>query len=209
MQQQTSLLNSAPQPCWKNSNHNPNLQSVEAGDSSRLRVERFIDESYSDHFGAKLKDYLPTLVFGENENQNIHIAFGIMPAVNGALFLENYLDQPIEDMLSNVVGTSIRRESIVEIGNISFENCYDLKSNLNSVATYCANQGFEYVVCTATRVLRIIFRRAGANPIDLAPAQHHQAPDNGTEWGDYYRFTPRVVAGNLLESLTQLNHGNN
>ncbi|MFT7533731.1 MAG: hypothetical protein ACI9FD_004773 [Gammaproteobacteria bacterium] len=173
-------------------------------DLLRKKAVAFIRESYQANYGAELNSFLPWIVACQRLDDNIEMAFGLNPANDGDLFLEVYLDQPVENLLSRATGTSIKRNSIVEIGNLAFSNNTNLVSNLKDIARYCLGNGFEYVICTASRLLRLIFSRAYLQPIFLGDAHYQNLRDNPSHWGDYYRFTPKVLAGNLRQSLSHL-----
>ena len=176
-------------------------------DPYRDDIEDFITDTYLDVFGARLNGFLPVLVAGQRTGEPVSMAFGLTPAADSPLFLESYLHEPIEDILSQATGSDIDRSDIVELGNLALSNRSDINNAFEEIAQFCLDQGYRYVVCTATRILRLIFINAGISPMYLADARFSDVAADGTHWGNYYRFSPQIVAGDVRTCLNQLTTG--
>ena len=175
--------------------------------ASRTEIEGFISRSYIDNFDAKLASFLPILVSGQRLGGQVNLAFGLSPAASSPLFLENYLDEPVESVLSQQIDRHVNRSAVVELGNLAFDGPHDMRRDFIAIARHCIDLGFRYVVCTATRILRLLILVSGVKPIYLGDASLAAAPRNGTQWGSYYRFSPQIIAGDLHTSLFQLENG--
>lgn len=180
------------------------MNAYEESDSGRKLVEKHIQNVYKKSFGAHFSHFMPTLISAREASCEPHLSFGLRSAAEQSLFLENYLQSPVEQVLSCAVRSLINRESIAEIGNLAFSHTENLQRDLVAIACYCQQQGYRYVVCTATRALRLLFLRAGMKPVTLGQATQNDAPKDGSHWGDYYETAPQIIGGNVLLSLQYL-----
>ncbi len=182
------------------------MKSYAQNSVGRQQVEQTILKAYQKNFGAQLSHFMPRLISAALPGQAAHLNFGLCGASEQPLYLESYLSEPIEDILSRAVRSRVGRESIAEIGNLAFSHTENLQQDLAAIASYCQQQGYRYVVCTATRTLRLLFLRAGMKPVHLANAQQSDAPRDGSHWGDYYETTPQIIGGNVLLAQQHLQH---
>ncbi len=173
-------------------------------DQGRRAVEQQIQNAYAKSFDAHVSHFMPTLISAGIANTPPHLNFGLRCAADQTLFLENYLQAPVEQVLSSTVRSQISRKCIAEIGNLTFDHTENLQQDLMSIASYCQQQGYRYVVCTATRALRLLFLRAGMKPVLLGQATQGDAPKDGSHWGGYYETAPQIIGGNVLLGLQHL-----
>jgi len=177
------------------------------GDKGRAGIERDILSAYEQNFGAHFSHFMPELISAARPGKEAHLRFGICAASKHPLYLENYLAEPVEMLLSKAVCSRVERHSIAEIGNLSLSHTDNLQQDLMAIAAYCQQQGYRYVVCTATRVLRMLFLRVGMKPVHLGNAEQHDAPADGSHWGSYYESRPQIIGGNILLALQHLQNG--
>ena len=124
-------------------------------------------------------------------------AAGYTPAAAGALFLEHYLDQPVEDVLARVLGRRVPRGQIVEVGNLASAARGFGGRFLPALRRHLVERGFAWAVFTATREVRGILQHFAFDARTLAPAAASCLPDGGAGWGRYYAHEPSVMAGGL------------
>lgn len=180
------------------------FHSFEQQNTGRVAIEKRISATYQQEFDAKLAHFMPMLVSANIPGQASHISFGLSAAGEQTLFLENYLTEPVEQALSSVANTEIDRASIVEVGNLAFTSTGNLRSDLAAIAYHCYELGYQYAVCTATRLLRLALAKTGMTPLYLGRARLVDAPQDGTRWGKYYDASPQIIGGNLLLSAERL-----
>ena len=186
----------------------PVLRPVARDDLLRNELENFIFNAYQKSFDARLKSFLPNLVASSDADDYICAAFGYSVAAENRLFLESYLDQPIDRLLSKKLHQNIQRKHIVEVGNLVIGETADSVGFLRDIANYLQGLGYEWIVCTATRCLRLLFLRAGARPISIGNALMTRVQDEGTNWGNYYVTAPEILAGNVRQSIALIDHSN-
>jgi hypothetical protein len=94
------------------------LEAVGPDEPGRLDLEEYIYERYRRVYGADLQDFLPHLVAVRRPDDTLIGALGYRFAAYESLFLEAYLAQPADAMLSQRLDRQIRRARIVEVGNL-------------------------------------------------------------------------------------------
>jgi hypothetical protein len=173
----------------------------------RERVERYIEATYAEAFNSRLRAHYPTLMSVQDAQGEIHAAVGFRLAAGASLFLERYLDDPIEAALSRAVGAAIPRGGVAEIGGLASQSAGASLFLFMALARYLDQQGCDYAVATATRQLRRTFARVGFSTHRLTAADPARLGPDAKDWGGYYERDPEVLAGAIapaLEPLTQL-----
>lgn len=171
---------------------------------NRVHVESFIYNQFKLKHNAEISQYMPYLLSLENANHEVLSAAGFRPSCNEQLFLEQYLDEPIEMLLSGYFGEKIYRNSIIEVGNLA-SDCPG-SSRLMIMAMTCLfdQQGFEWVVMTGTNELLNIFRNLQLQPLPLTPAEASRLNKEQDKWGSYYTHDPQVMTGNIKAGHEEL-----
>lgn len=170
-----------------------------ADDPGRREVEAFIAAVYDDRFGARVKDFAPELVSLRKE-ETIVAAAGYRTA-SESLFLERYLDEPIEAVLHRCTGVPAAREAIVEIGHLSMHRATDSRRLFRLLVRHLSAEGLQWGVSTLTAELRRLLTRMGIAPIAIGLADPARLGAAADDWGCYYEHRPVVAAGRL--SLAQ------
>ena len=162
---------------------------------ARADIERFIAERFRDAYGARVVHFCAHLLGTRDAAGAWQAAAGYTPAAAGALFLEQYLDRPVEAVLSSALAEAVPRERIVEVGNLASAGggrCF-----LPALGRYLASRGYRWAVFTATSEVREMLQRLSWPAHVLAPAARERLPDGGAAWGSYYAHEPSVMAGCL------------
>ncbi|HAN51479.1 MAG TPA: thermostable hemolysin, partial [Pseudomonas sp.] len=96
------------------------LQLTQAGeDPRRVALEDFIRQRFAEHYGARVRHFMPCLLGLHGDNGEVQGAVGLRSAQRRPLFLERYLDEPIELAVARRSGRPVPREEIVEVGNLA------------------------------------------------------------------------------------------
>ena len=185
----------------------PTVRHTIAGTPQRGVAETFIAEVVCRHYGAKVKAFAPNLMLLEDHGRIMATA-GWRCAGEDRLFLETYLDEPIEAAVARLAGQAVRREAIVEVGNLAADRPGGSVDVILNLARHPDQLGYEWVVFTATRELIGIFRRLGLPPLALALADPARLGPDAADWGSYYDSEPVVVAGRIRLALDMVKrHG--
>ena len=167
-------------------------------------VRSLIEDVYNRTYGAAIREHYPDICFRADNAGGIVAAAGIRRASEEALFLEQYLDAPIEEVIRRHTDESVSRSEIVEIGNLVSNQTGQCRSFFKLLCAELHGLGFRYATATATRPLRRIFRCSGFDSRFLAFADPARLPDAGTHWGSYYAADPHVVFGNVMDFQASL-----
>jgi hypothetical protein len=174
--------------------------SVPGEPAQRATLERFIAARFRGAHGAHVAHYCRSLVGLRDPAGRWRAAAGFSAAAEGALFLEQYLDAPVEDVLHAATGESLRREEVVEVGNLAAAPGMG-RLLIPAIGAYLHRHGYRWVVFTATRELRNAFRRLGLEPLALAPASAARLGAAAAQWGRYYDHDPQVMGGRIASCL--------
>lgn len=176
------------------------VQLIDAQDPRRAEVEAFIAGVYAERYGAKLRTFAPMLVARYDERGPVAAA-GFRAAADGPLFLERYLDAPVERLLG---ATALPRSGIVEVGHLVARQAGEGRRLILMLGPLLAAQGYRWVVSTLTEELRLLFLRLGVAPLALGVADPQRLGDAAADWGSYYEHRPVVLAGSLEAALQML-----
>jgi len=174
----------------------PRIRHTVAGATRRAAAEAFVAEVFERLHGARITTFAPNLMLLERE-QRILAAAGWRCAGEGRLFLETYLDRPVETEISRLAGHPVRRDRIVEVGHLAADQRGRSAQVIRALATHLDALGYEWVVFTATRELIRIFHRLELPPLAVAPADPRRLGPAARHWGRYYDSMPVVVAGRI------------
>ena len=178
----------------------PTVRHTIVGAPRRITAEHFIADIFHRHYGARISSFAPNLMLLEDAGRTVAAA-GWRCAGEDRLFLETYLDEPIETAVARLAGQPVKREAIVEVGNLAAERPGGSVAVILALAAHLDQLGFEWVVFTATSELIGIFRRLDLPPLALAPADPQRLGAQAQAWGRYYDTRPVVVAGRLRLAL--------
>ncbi len=177
----------------------PVFELIEHVGDDRAAVETFISQRFAECFGSRIEAFMPRLFSLRNREGDICGAFGLR-STNRNLFLEQYLDSPIEKTIAVNVRSRIERRTIIEVGHFSGAMPGTVRTMIGLLTERLHREGFEWVVFTGTTSLRNAFCRLGLCPIDLQAATIDRLPvEERAAWGSYYEHAPRVLVGNVQE----------
>lgn len=164
----------------------------------RQAVEQFIIDVYAKSYGAQIGVHYPILMSVQNETGDILAALGFRYAWQDPLFLEQYLNAPVEQVLETP------RFAITEIGNLASAGGGASLLLFAALSAYLEAKKQEYAVITSTDFLENRFRDMGLKPKRLAKADASLLLRKDENWGSYYDTQPRVLAGNVHQGYKRL-----
>jgi hypothetical protein len=161
----------------------------------RSEVEDFIRVVFKQANQADINSFMSNLVALRDANGILMAAFGWEPAKNHNLFLEQYIDMPIEQLFSERLGKKITRDEITCIGNLAVANPRNAGVLIAHVIKHSLDIGIEWCVATAHHSLQNGLIKGGRDVYALAPADPAKLPEEELQhWGTYYRHIPQIVA---------------
>ncbi|MDD5301073.1 MAG: thermostable hemolysin [Gallionella sp.] len=172
----------------------------EPGAADRAEIEQFISDVFHQAYGAKIKRFKPCLMSLRDQDNKLVAACGFRSAALGPLFLETYLDRPIEAVLSEHVGFPVERNDIVEIGNLSVAEPGMARYLITAINDQLYDTSNQWGVFTAVPMLRNAFLKLGMHPETLGIADKNRLPpEEQAEWGSYYAQNPKIMAVQRIE----------
>ena len=173
----------------------PSLIVASPRSPRRAELEAGVRATYASAYGATIRHFLPVLL-GLHDDQGALL--GVIGSQSGRdpgpMFLETYLDRPVEVELAAVVGEPVRRDELAEVGNLSALQPGAGLLLVSTLAAYLDGVGTRWSIFTATAPLRATFARRGLELADLGPADGRRLGERLADWGRYYATEPRVTA---------------
>jgi hypothetical protein len=173
------------------------------GEAGRESLEQFVAAAFARAHGARVQAFMPSLLGLEDWSGTLRCALGYRGAAPERLFLEQYLELPIEAAIARQAGAAapIARESIVEVGNLAGRGCRAAMYLVAQLPRFLVQRGYSWVTFTATARVRTLLESFDAPLLDLGPADPARLAAGAEDWGAYYRTQPRVMAGWLPHGL--------
>jgi hypothetical protein len=167
-----------------------------------LPTIEFIQQRYAAEHGANAPVAYSSFI-SRMRSAERGAVLGYRRASDGPLFLEAYLDAPVEQVLRPALGLELPRSAIIEIGSLAGNSCTSLVSLWHRAAHELATDA-QLGVAVLTRPLRSMLRRLGITLHELAPADGGRLGEGRARWGSYYDNDPVVCAGSLQEGRLHL-----
>ena len=174
-----------------------------AGTAVRGEIEAFIKGVFARRFDACVPVFMPELVAHRDVSGRVVAAAGIRVA-REPLFLEQYLDAPVERCIERLTGHRPARDAIAEVGQLAASRPGEGYRLILDLATHLMGRRIEWVVATLTQELRQRFSRLGIEPLVLHRADPARLGSGAAAWGSYYEHDPTVLAGHLPAAIQRL-----
>lgn len=130
----------------------------------------------------------------------LEAVLGLRPAGEERLFLETYLDRPVEQALASSIQAPVERSLLMEVGHLAVSTPGGGRWLITALTAYLSASRYEWVVFTIGPGLQNAFKRLGISLVDLGEADPSKlAESQRREWGSYYEQRPRVMAGSIAE----------
>ncbi|ALX96912.1 MULTISPECIES: thermostable hemolysin [Serratia] len=165
----------------------------------RALLQAYIQHEYGRQFNALIPHFLPYLLGMYRADGVLVGACGLNRADNAPLYLERYLDAPIEEVVATQTGTILPRNRLVEIGNFACSESGNARIMFAAICRLLCENQLDYVAFTGTKKLRNIFHRLHLTPLELAPALPDRMGEDAQAWGEYYQGQPCVMVGDLKQ----------
>lgn len=184
--------------------HLASLRLVLQDDPQRGEIEAFVHERFDRIHHADVHHYLPELLSLRDRHGALVAVAGIRLAAVEPLFLERYLDEPLEGPVSRIAGYGVPRRELVEVGNLAAKSAGSARLIIAAVTWLLAARGLRWVAFTGAATLINSFHRLGLEPTVLGAADPARLDGAGVDWGSYYDQHPQVFAGSIRYGHEQL-----
>lgn len=172
----------------------------EPGCPERSQLENLVADKFARAHGARIDAFLPYLIGLGAPEETVAIA-GLRFASDSPLFLEQYLERPIEQAISQAFRVPVDRGQIVEIGNLVSIKTGAASALFALLPLLLRGAGIRWVACSATPTVRALLTGLEFPSRTIADANPGALADGAGNWGRYYESRPLVIAGKVGDAL--------
>ncbi|CAG0979890.1 hypothetical protein MTYP_01700 [Methylophilaceae bacterium] len=166
----------------------------------RRELEQFIHRIFREAYGADVQEFMPQLMSLRNTRGELLAVCGLRHAENTSLFLERYLQSPVEAVIAEKSGRQVARADIIEVGNLAVAYPGTARSLLASISIYLHGTSTAWAVFTGIPALRNALSKLNMHLLPLGFARLAHLPENEqAAWGRYYDEKPQVMAVQRLQ----------
>lgn len=180
------------------------VKAYRSWDGGRTQVENYIADVFQKQHGAVVNQFMPLLITLECEAGNILAVAGLRTAAGEKLFLEQYMDFPIEKIVSSKLSQKSNRNHIAEIGNLASTKQGASRYLFVALTALLVEWDLTWLAFTGTHQVLNVFSRLGLNPVQVCRADP-QRLESASHWGTYYDNNPQVMVGDVLGGFKALN----
>ncbi len=166
----------------------------------RKLVEAFVAKRFLEVHGAQITIFMPKFLALFDDQGAVQAAVGMRDAGSERLFLEYYLDHPVEQVIAEQAAPpaiSVVRDRVVEIGNLASIDRRASRRLFKLLARCLSVENYQWAVFTGCSSLHRMFATIGIETVNLGRALQSQLPSDQQTWGGYYEDNPQVVAGRV------------
>jgi hypothetical protein len=173
------------------------IETCEVSSPRREEAEEYVRARFQHTHGATIRTFMPTLVLLTGADGALAGVAGCRMAGKEPLFLERYLECPIEELIARRTGARVKRSEIVESGNFACQDSATARVFMSQLPRYLIEREQTWIAFTATVSIRRILRSLGARCTELGKADGACVRSDDDKWGSYYANDPRVMVGYL------------
>ncbi|PBJ04663.1 MULTISPECIES: thermostable hemolysin [unclassified Pseudomonas] len=166
--------------------------------------EAFIQQRFRRSHGADVRHFMPELFGMSDACGTLCAVVGVRLASDGPLFLEGYLDEAIDALISTAADQTVSRSAIIEVGNLAASDTGSARMSIIAMTYLLAMGGLEWVAFTGNLGLVNSFHRLGLKPVTLCAADPARLGEDRHAWGSYYESKPWVHFGNIRSGFIHL-----
>lgn len=166
-----------------------------------------VREKYATAFGADVAPNPDAFLVGYMEaapgpSQKAAACAGLTFGSERPFFSERYLDEKIENVIARRFGSAPERSRIIEVGSLAGgvgRSGHEL-IRVTPLIAWCL--GMQYILCTATAQLSVIFRKLSIPFTPFIPAERSRLDaSEQSRWGGYYDSKPWTGAIPLRDAV--------
>jgi hypothetical protein len=181
----------------------PAIDLYTSDSADRKALEACIATRFENEHSAQIRHFLPYLL-SLSQAGELNAVLGLRLARESRLFLERYLDSPVEQAVSQAFRMPIDREKVVEIGNLVATVPGTAFILFTVLAAALHRAGYRWVVCTATPQVRKTLDKMQFSSRTICEADPTRLGDAAAEWGRYYDSRPEVIVGDAADAAKRV-----
>lgn len=173
------------------------LKILDREHPQRRALEEAVGCRYREAFGAVIPHFMEYLIGFYGAEGELLAACGYQSLAKRRAYLEQYLDEDADKVMSRKSGCQIQRAQTVEIGHLASFSRAVARVFFAALAKYLTEQGFHWCVSTVTGPLYALLKRQGLDLLVLCEARAEAVGQDQRLWGQYYQHRPQVCGGSL------------
>lgn len=166
-----------------------------AGPEDIRRIGRRTRAAYRCAFGANIEPVFDRYL--ELGIPPATLTLGFSTASDAPLFLEQYIDKPVQQVLAQRTRRPVDRRRIIELGHLVGDGDNQLRRLIPALACWTDQQAAHFVVIVLTDRIAQRLTELGVRLMHLADARAERVADH-LRWGRYYLHRPAVYAVDLV-----------
>lgn len=175
---------------------------IDRNHPDRSSIEGFISGVFRARFGAEVQYFSDVLIGSRDPDGAWNAAVGLSTITQRAAFLEQYLDDPVEQVIAQLQpqvphSQSVSRADIVEFGNLAATRPGAVRTLILHLAPFLRARHVRWIVFTGTRSLFNSFAKFDYKPTVIASADPSRLNGGQVLWGTYYDACPEVMFGDV------------
>jgi len=169
-----------------------NFKIILPGHPLRRATEKLVKSVYATQYGANISTFPDLLVALVNADGKPYCAAGLRVGLRDC-FSETYLDDTIQNVISNSIREQVCRENILEVANLASVRMGASFVLMREIIAYGRERGIRFCVFTATQRLRRVLKATRIPLLEMSRADKSRV-SNPDDWGSYYESNPWVCA---------------
>ncbi|GAC1046208.1 thermostable hemolysin [Rhizobium sp. No.120] len=171
-------------------------------DVRRPAAEALIAGMFETCYGASVSAFPETLIVKFDVDGLQPVCAAGLRFDRDGFFSEQYLDQPIEQMLSLAYRRPVKRDELIEVTSLASRNVHHTISFIRAIILHGQLLGCGWAFFTLTARLSRMLSHLDVHLVHLADAESHRVA-RSSDWGSYYSHRPSVYAlQNPAHSIT-------
>lgn len=126
---------------------------------------------------------------------------GLKPFQLSTALVERYLDVPIQALVSQVIGRSIARETLIEVGNLAADSLIQSVRLIIFLLHWLQQNGRSHAICTGTEAVRLALKRARVPFTVIGAADPSRLGEERWAWGSYYQNAPQILLVDIEQGI--------
>lgn len=156
-----------------------------------IHVNAFLSEKFKAQFAATLQVF-PLHYLVIYRNKKISACMGVTFPSRDAYYAEQYLDDSIENVISQTLDKKIERSDIIQLGSIASSSIYAAVEMIQLGPLYILCLGAKYAICTVTNKLSGLMQKLDINFHVIRQVTQCSLHQDKNDWGTYYEHKPIV-----------------
>lgn len=185
-------------------NEEVDLELVDRRHPSRAEAEDFAKKCYRLAYGAEIKTFASELIVLRSGDSGVMSCVGINMPGKENFFIGQYLDAPLEESISKVLGKDIDISDVAEIGTLATGTKGLCRLTMIGLAGFLKSRGIKYIAFSGNKSVRNTLEGVGIPLHFIAEALPERLEGGAGEWGSYYESEPEVVFLDINIACIQL-----